>query len=127
MKTIVNKLTIQFTAFVLLLAVATFIFQNLLPAMKISVNWPGILLFMYIVSLGILFLLTNATKSKMTKFVNTYLLVSFSKMILFVGVIFVYAWLQPEDAVSFILTFLVYYFFLLIYEVVVLLKIKKTN
>ena len=127
MKKIVNKLTLQFTAFVLLLAVATFLIEQFMPALKVSVNWPGILLFMYVVSLGILFLLTNAAKSKMTKFVNAYLLVSFSKMILFVGVIFVYAWLHPVDAVSFILTFLVYYFLLLIYEVVVLLQIKKTD
>ena len=127
MKKIVNKLTLQFTAFVLLLAVATFLIEQFMPALKVSVNWPGILLFMYVVSLGILFLLTNAAKSKMTKFVNAYLLVSFSKMILFVGVIFVYAWLHPVDAVSFILTFLVYYFLLLIYEVVVLLRLKKTD
>lgn len=127
MKTIVNKLTLQFTAFVLLLAVVTYIFEQQLPEIKVSSHWVGILLFMYIVSLIVLFLLINAMKSKMTKFVNTYLLVSFSKMIVFVVVLFAYAWLFPDDAVSFILTFLVYYFFFLIYEVVILLRIKKTG
>ena len=127
MKTIVNKLSLQFTAFVLLLAVVTFIIEQQLPELKVSSHWFGILLFMYVVSLIVLFLLINAMKSKMTNFVNTYLLVSFSKMIVFVVVLFVYAWLFPDDAVSFILTFLVYYFFFLIYEVVLLLRIKKTD
>lgn len=121
-----KKLAVQFTAFVLLLIPITLLIEYLFPALKVTFNWPGILLFIYLLSLGAFYLLTLSMKSRMIRFVNTYMLVSFSKMILFAVVLFVYAWLNPEDAVSFILTFLVYYIALLVYEVVVLLKIQKS-
>ena len=120
-----KKLAIQFTAFVLILIPATLLIEYVVPGLKATVNWPGILLFMYILSLAVFYLLTVSMKSRMIKFVNTYMLVSFSKMMLYAVVLFVYAWLHPEDAVTFILTFLVYYIILLVYEVVVLLKIQQ--
>jgi|GEM_PF-1598765 hypothetical protein len=125
MKTVFKKLAIQFTSFVILLMAATMLLDYLIPALKISVFWPVILLVMYIITLGILYLLVNSFESRMVKFVNTYLLVSFSKMLLFAVLLFVYAWLNPDDAVSFILTFLVYYLALLVYEVVVLVRLKQ--
>ena len=124
METTFKKLALQFTSFVILLMVATLLFEYLIPALRVTIHWPVILLVMYLITLGILFLLVNSLKSRMMKFVNTYLLVSFSKMMLFVVVLFVYAWLNPDDAVSFILTFLVYYLALLIYEVAVLVRLK---
>ena len=120
-----KKLAIQFTSFVILLMAATLLFEYLVPALRVTIHWPVILLVMYLITLGILFLLVNSLKSRMMKFVNTYLLVSFSKMILFSVVLFVYAWLNPNDAVSFILTFLVYYLVFLIYEVTVLARLKE--
>jgi len=125
MKTVFKKLAIQFTSFVILLMVVTMLLEYLVPALKITVYWPVILLVMYIITLGILYLLVNSFESRMVKFVNTYLLVSFSKMLLFAVLLFVYAWLNPDDAVSFILTFLVYYLALLVYEVVVLVRLKQ--
>ena len=124
METTFKKLALQFTSFVILLMVATLLFEYLIPALRVTIHWPVILLVMYLITLGILFLLVNSLKSRMMKFVNTYLLVSFSKMMLFAVVLFVYAWLNPDDAVSFILTFLVYYLALLIYEVAVLVRLK---
>jgi len=120
-----KKLAIQFTAFVLILIPATLLIEYVIPGLKATVNWPGILLFMYILSLAVFYLLTVSMKSRMIKFVNTYMLVSFSKMMLYTVVLFVYAWMHPEDAVAFILTFLVYYVILLVYEVLVLLKIQQ--
>lgn len=125
MKTVFKKLAIQFTSFVILLMVVTMLLEYLVPALKITVYWPVILLVMYIITLGILYLLVNSFESRMVKFVNTYLLVSFSKMLLFAVLLFIYAWLNPDDAVSFILTFLVYYLALLVYEVVVLVRLKQ--
>jgi len=124
METTFKKLAVQFTSFVILLMVATLLFEYFIPALRVTIHWPVILLVMYLITLGILFLLVNSLKSRMMKFVNTYLLVSFSKMMLFAVVLFVYAWLNPDDAVSFILTFLVYYLALLIYEVAVLVRLK---
>ena len=124
METTFKKLAIQFTSFVILLMAATLLVEYFVPALRVTIHWPVILLVMYLITLGILFLLVNSLKSRMMKFVNTYLLVSFSKMMLFAVVLFVYAWLNPDDAVSFILTFLVYYMALLVYEVAVLARLK---
>ena len=120
-----KKLATQFTAFVILIVPATLALGYTVPSLKATANWPGILLFMYVLTLGLLYLLVRSMKSRMIKFVNTYLLVSFGKMMLYAVVLFVYAWLNPEDAVAFILTFLVYYILLLVYEVVVLLRVQK--
>ena len=125
MKMTFKKLAIQFTSFVILLMAATLLLEYLVPALKVTIHWPVILLGMYLLTLGILYLLVSSLKSKMAKFVNTYLLVSFSKMMLFVVLLFVYSWLNPDDAVSFILTFLVYYMALLFYEVAVLVRLKE--
>ena len=120
-----KKLATQFTALIVLLIPATLMLEYLLPALKVTSSWPGILIFMYILTLGVLYLLAKSLKKRMAMFVNIYLLVSFGKMMLYAVVLFVYAWLNPDDAVSFILTFLVYYIILLVYEVVVLLRIQK--
>ncbi len=125
METTFKKLAIQFTSFVLLLVAATLLLEYLVPALKVIIHWPVILLVMYLLTLGILYLLVSSLKARMVKFVNTYLLVSFSKMMLYAVLLFVYAWLNPDDAVSFILTFLVYYLALLIYEVAVLVRLKE--
>ncbi len=125
METTFKKLAIQFTSFVLLLVAATLLLEYLVPALKVTIHWPVILLVMYLLTLGILYLLVSSLKARMVKFVNTYLLVSFSKMMLYAVLLFVYAWLNPDDAVSFILTFLVYYLALLIYEVAVLVRLKE--
>ncbi len=125
METTFKKLAIQFTAFVLLITAASFAAGQWITGLKITIHWPVILLVMYLITLGILYLLINALSSRMVKFVNTYLLVSFGKMIVFAVLLFVYAWLNPDDAISFILTFLIYYLAFLIYEVVVLLRLKE--
>ncbi|RLD91152.1 MAG: hypothetical protein DRJ09_02065 [Bacteroidetes bacterium] len=108
-----------------MLVAATLLLEYLVPALKVTIHWPVILLVMYLLTLGILYLLVSSLKARMVKFVNTYLLVSFSKMMLYAVLLFVYAWLNPDDAVSFILTFLVYYLALLIYEVAVLVRLKE--
>ncbi len=122
-----KKLATQFTAFMLLLIPITLILEYLIPALRVTSSWPGILAFMYILTLGVLYLLAKSLKKRMSMFVNIYLLVSFGKMMLYAVILFVYAWLNPDDAISFILTFLVYYIILLIYEVVVLLRIQKVE
>jgi len=122
-----KKLATQFTAFMLLLIPITLILEYLIPALRVTSSWPGILVFMYILTLGVLYLLAKSLKKRMSMFVNIYLLVSFGKMMLYAVILFVYAWLNPDDAISFILTFLVYYIILLIYEVVVLLRIQKVE
>ncbi len=125
MKTDFKKLAVQLTSFVILMMIVTLLLDYLIPALKITIYWPVILLVMYLLTLGILYLLMNSLKSRMVRFVNTYLLVSFSKMMLFAVLMFVYAWLNPDDAVSFIITFLIYYLTLLVYEVVVLVRLKQ--
>lgn len=124
-ETTFKKLTIRFTTFVLLIAALSFVADQWIPKLRLTIHWPAVLLFMYLVTLGILYLLVRSLKSRMVKFVNTYLLISISKMLLFVALLFVYVWLNPDDAVSFIVTFLVYYLAFLVYEVIVLLHLKQ--
>jgi hypothetical protein len=79
---------------------------------------------MYSVTLLILAVLMKNMENRLSLFANAFMLVNFSKMILYSAIILVYAWLNREDAVGFILLFFIYYLLFTAYEVVALLRQK---
>ncbi len=99
--------------------------QLWIPEIKISSPWPLILLFIYGFTLFAFTLLVKYIDTKLTYFANAFMLVNFGKLILFSIIIIIYAWLVCDDAISFTVTFFVYYLLLTTYEVIALLKIPK--
>ncbi len=113
-----------FTALVLLLSIAV---QLWIPEIKISPVWPYILLFLFLFTSFAIIILSKYISSKISYFANAFMLVNFGKLVLFSVIIVVYAWLVHDEAISFTITFFVYYLILTIYEIVILLKMQKNK
>ncbi len=109
------------TMFVLTLSIITDFF---IPKIKISEMYPYILIFLYLATLGIFRLIAKSMESRLSRFANIYMLAIFAKLILFTVIILLYSFLNPDDAVSFMLTFFVYYFVFTSFEIYSLLRIK---
>ena len=125
MKTTFHKFLISFTIYALAIALLSSAIYIWVPAIPISHAYPYILLFIYILTLVILSLLIKSMENKLSRFVNAYMLINFAKLILYTIIIFVYAYLNREDAVGFIAVFFVYYILFTTYEIVFLLRINK--
>lgn len=95
------------------------------PKIKISPAFPFILAFMYLTTILIFKLLAKSMENRLSKFANAYMLVNFGKLVIFSIIIVVYALLNKEDAISFMLTFFIYYFIFTIFEVFSLLRLKS--
>jgi hypothetical protein len=117
-KSFIRGLTF-FSVLILLLSLAVYLW---LPKVKITPAYPYIALFFYGFTIFIFRLLYKSKNEKISKFTNTYMLVNFGKLILFSTIIVVYAFLNREDAVSFIITFFLYYLLFSAYEIINLLK-----
>lgn len=111
-----------FTIIVGLLSTAIYMW---VPAIPIAPEYIYILLGMYMLTLVIIGLLINNMKDKSARFVNAFMLINFAKMILYTIILFVYAWLNREGAVQFILTFFGFYILFTTYEVIFLLKMTR--
>jgi hypothetical protein len=107
-----------------LISLAVFLW---IPVIRITPAYPYILLFMYALTLVVYHMLIKTITRKLSRFVNAYMLVNFGKLILFSVIILVYAWFNREDAISFILTFFIYYLLFTTYEVIALLKASKSQ
>mgnify|MGYP001403732896 FL=1 len=83
--------------------------QLWIPDIEISNTWPFILLFIYGFTLFAFTMLVKYIDTKLSHFANAFMLVNFGKLILFSIIIIVYAWLVRDDAISFTVTFFVYY------------------
>ncbi|NOY49884.1 MAG: hypothetical protein GXO88_04895 [Chlorobi bacterium] len=120
-KTFVKQITIL-TAVMLLLSMVVYYFA---PKIKISPAFFYILIFLYASNIGIFKMLSRSMEGRLSKFANAYMIVNFGKLVFFSIIIVVYAILNKEDAVPFMLTFFIYYFVFTFYEVISLLQIKK--
>ncbi len=125
MKTTFHKFLISFTIYALAIALLSSAIYIWVPAIPISHAYPYILLFIYMLTLVILSLLIKSMENKLNRFVNAFMLINFAKLILYTIIIFVYAYLNREDAVGFIAVFFVYYILFTAYEIVFLLRINK--
>ena len=108
-----------------LLALLSLILEKTVTFLNNYGGWAFILLFMYAATLSILVFLFNQSKKKNSSFINGFMLASFGKMLVYIAIILVYSFVNPQDLIQFVLFFLVYFMFYLILEVVVLLKLNK--
>ncbi|MCF6169940.1 MAG: hypothetical protein L3J66_03065 [Bacteroidales bacterium] len=95
------------------------------PALHISPAFPYVLLFLYLSTRFIYVALAKSVNKRTSQFANAVMLVNFGKLLVYGLVIFVYAYFNRSDAVSFILTFFVYYFVFTAIEVFALLNMNK--
>jgi len=120
-----KNFTIKLSALAALLGLLSIAVYYGIPALSISPVFPYILLFLYLTTLLIFLSLEKYMNKRTSQFANAVMLVNFSKIVFYGIIIFVYAYLNRSSAVSFILTFFVYYFAFTVFEVFALLSIGK--
>lgn len=114
-----------FTVYTAVIALISAAIYWWVPALLISPHFLYIILAMYILTLVLIKLLFMSMQDKLSRFVNAFMLVNFGKLILYSVIIFVYAYLNRASAVSFVLSFFIYYLLFTGYEIIVLLKFNK--
>ena len=91
----------------------------------LTVWWPLLVLLFFIVSLVMYFLSEKAKKKDMRKFANFYMASTVIKMMLYLSIIFFYAFSFKEDGKRFAITFLAYYLIFSVFETYKLAKKEK--
>ena len=121
------KFTLGFSLYTLLLGLLSFGIAQWVPQLKITPAYPYILLFFYVFTLGTFYAILKSLHDKISRFTNTYMIINFLKLVLFSLMILAYAYLNREDAGSFVITFFVYYLLFTSYEVVSLNNANKKS
>lgn len=123
----VKPLIIKTIFFALAIGVVTAVLKylNIIPA--ISNYWYWILIFYCAMTVAIFYLLVRALRKNSRKFVAAFFSVSLGRMLLFTGIILLYAVFVKTEAVGFILTFASYYILFTFWEVLLILPVVKRN
>ena len=119
-KTSDNRFIIQLCILTLVVIAASFFARNIL-----TVWWPAIICFFFIVSIVMYFLSEKARQKDMRKFANFYMASTVVKMVLYLTIIFVYAINFKADGKRFAITFLAYYLIFSVFETYKLAKKEK--
>ena len=93
----------------------------------LTIWWPFIVCFFFIVSIVVYFLSEKAKKKDMRKFTNFYMAATVIKLVVYLTIIFVYTMNFKEDGKRFAITFLVYYLIYTIFETYKLIKKEKKS
>lgn len=94
---------------------------------SLTIWWPAIAAFFYIVSIVIYFLSEKAKQKDMRRFANFYMASTVVKMVLYLTIIFVYAISFKADGKRFAITFLAYYLIYSVYETIKIAKKDKKS
>ena len=126
-----NKTFLHFakrlTVFALLITVISVAVDYWLPEVPMTPVYLYLIAFIYSVNFLLFGKLSRYVNDKPNRFINTYMLLNFGKLFLFIIVIGVYVYLHRSDAVTFTITFMVYYVLFAVYEITALLKMNKKD
>lgn len=91
----------------------------------LTIWWPAIVGFFFIVSMVVYYLSDKAKQKDMRRFTNFYMATTVIKMVVYLSIIFIYALNFKEDAKRFAITFLAYYLIFSVFETFKLVKKNK--
>jgi hypothetical protein len=120
-----KKFISGFSIYSFVLLIVGFLLYRYLPVININRWYWAVLLFLYLVTATSFFLLSNSIEKKITHFANIFMILNFSRLIIFTAIIFIYVFTHKNEAASFTLTFFAYYILITIWEVVALRKTNK--
>ena len=117
-----NKFTKHLCILTLIIIVASICAHSIL-----TIWWPAIVGFFFIVSMVVYFLSEKAKKKDMRKFANFYMASTVVKIILYLVIISIYVMIYMEDGKRFAMTFLAYYLIYSVFETYKLAKKDKNS
>ena len=124
---IMRKLLVKNLIFTVLLALVSFIlFNTVLTVYYIPVFWY-LLLGMATITSIIHLVLLKLTHSNISRFSNRFILITGIRMIVFLALITSYSFIFPQQAVSFLISFLTLYVLYSGFEVVLIIPLLKEN
>ena len=126
-----NNKVLKFVLFLILISLFLFflgmiILQNIIPDFNI-INLAGIIALFLIVTLIFHILLVNSSKKRVNKFVQRFLTFTSAKLLLYLIIIVAYIFLNKENAVPFLVIFLILYMIYTFFEIFSILKYIKSN
>lgn len=81
----------------------------LLPHNYLTPTLPYLFIFFFSVTLLMFYILLKASEKNFRQFITLFSLSTFIKLFLFLGVILFYVFIHRADAISFLITFLIFY------------------
>ena len=114
-----------FTVYTLIITLLSIAIYYALPELRMTPVYLYLIAFMYAVNFLLFAKLSRSIQNKPNRFINAFMLLNFGKLFLYIILIAIYIFLYRNDAVSFTITFVVYYALFTIYEVTAILKIKQ--
>jgi len=102
-----------------------YLIDFLSPDISISPATPIIVIFFLGLTLAIFYFQLRASLKKVSKFVNVFLMATGLKLLGFLIIIGLYAFLNKADAVSFIISFFIIYLVFTLFEITQLLGVQK--
>ncbi len=125
MNPIFVKFLKKLAIYTLLVGLIAFIAAFNLPDKFVSPALLYIILFFFAISVITYYLAIKAFSHKTSRYANFFMITVFAKLILYVSIIIIYAFINAGDIVSFILTFFIVYFLFTIFETIEIFKAQK--
>ena len=96
----------------------------LLPANYITPMLPYILIFFLLISLAVYYFIEKAVAERFSLFTNYFMIATTLKILIYLAIIIIYAFTNQYDAITFILTFFLFYVGYTSFEVIWMLRMR---
>lgn len=120
---------IRFTRALIIFSIVTAFFSLgamfFLPANYITPMLPYLLLFFMVISLAVYNFIEKATAKRFSLFTNYFMIATMLKLLIYLVIITLYAFTNKYDAVTFILTFFLFYVGYTTFEVIWMLRMRE--
>jgi len=104
-----------------------FLFYLFVPKKFITPVLPFLFFFFIAMTLISYYILLRTLKMRLNRFVNTFLLSTVLKLLVFIGIMITYVLLNRFDAIPFMISFFILYLCYTIFEVVSLIRLTKNQ
>jgi hypothetical protein len=122
--TFVKRLSV-YSVIILLASYAALYF---IPKVNISSSLPWLIIFFFSVTVSVFYFILRASEQRFAKFVTTFMLTTFLKLMLYLAVLLIYIFLiRRNNAVPFIGAFFIYYLLFTVFETVYMVIVTKDN
>ena len=125
MNSLFKKYFVKLVLFTAVVSLIAFLLANSLPGQFITPALPFIIIFFFLVATTTFYFAIKAFSKKTSRYANFFMISVFGKLMLYVVIILVYAFLNAGDIVSFILTFFIIYFLFTTFETIEIFKAQR--
>ena len=125
MKFIFNKYLKKLVIFTLMVGALSLITAYYMPQKLVSPAIPYLILFFFIIATVTYYLALRAFTQKTSRYANFFMISVFAKLLLYVFVIIIYAFINTGDIVNFIIHFFVFYLLFTVFETIEIIKAQK--